>query len=186
MRLPTTEDPAGAFDYANLTPIHNTAYDTPVGWLLVGGWFLTLAAAVITFCLERLYPNRRRTDWPRRLVFLTALLVVGPIAASLGVGWYSNNQSDGDKVANVWGYLQGSRTSDRDGEFKAWAKARYGMELTAPQITEVLQPKSTGFMTTSNETHPIIFNGALVHGMLAAGQIVIADDNGHEIPRPGH
>jgi hypothetical protein len=47
MSLPTTQDPAGAFDYADLTQFHNPAYDSIIGVLLNGGWCLAVAVGIV-------------------------------------------------------------------------------------------------------------------------------------------
>lgn len=180
--LPLAQDPSGAFDYARLSEIHNTAYDSPLGIVLVAGWFLLLAAAIIIHVVQKLDVGRRRTGTPTRLAVVAIALLAGPIIVSLVLEWTSQK---GGAVPNAMGYVTGAKTVDRDQEFSDWAKARYGIELTGPQLTEVQKRKNDGFMVASNETHPIIVGGALVHGLYAAGQVVLVDDKNKEIPAIG-
>lgn len=180
--LPLAQDPSGAFDYARLSEIHNTAYDSPLGIVLVAGWFLVLAAAIIIHVVQKLDVGRRRTGTPTRLAVVAIALLAGPIIVSLVMEWTSQK---GGAVPNAMGYVTGGKTVDRDKEFSDWAKARYGIELTGPQLTEVQKRKNDGFMVASNETHPIIVGGALVHGLYAAGQVVLVDDKNKEIPAIG-
>lgn len=177
---PFLQDPNGAFDYAKLSEVHNSAYDSPLGVLLVGGWFLALAAAIIISVVQKLDVGRRSTGTPARLGVAAVVLLAGPILASLVMEWTAQS---GGKIPNAWGYVTGAKTVDRDKEFSEWASARYGVTLTGPQLTEVQKRKNDGFMVPSNETNPIIVGGALVHGLYAAGQVVLVDDKNKEIPR---
>lgn len=179
---PFLQDPNGQFDYAKLTEVHNTTYDSPLGIILVAGWFLALAAAIIIHFVQKLDPGRRRTGTPARLALVAVALLAGPILVSLVMEWTSQS---GGKIPNAWGYVTGAKTTDRDKEFSDWAKARYGVELTGPQLKEVQKRKNDGFMVPSNETHAIIVGGALVHGLYAAGQVVLVDDKNKEIPAIG-
>lgn len=179
---PFAQDPHGAFDYAKLSEIHNTAYDSPLGIVLVAGWFLMLAASIIIHVVQKLDVGRRRTGTPGRLAVAALVLLAGPILVSLYMEWSANK---GGTVPNAMGYVTGAKTVDRDKEFSDWAKARYGVDLTGPQLTEVQKRKNDGFMVASNETHPIIVGGALVHGLYAAGQVVLVDDKNKEIPAIG-
>jgi hypothetical protein len=176
---PFLQDPNDSFDYATLTEVHNSAYDTPLGIILVAGWFLALAAAIIIHMVQKLDVGRRRTGTPTRLALTALVLLAGPILVSLVLEWTTHS---GGKIPNALGYVTGAKTVDRDQEFSDWVKARYGVELTGPQVTEVQKRKNDGFMVPSNETHAILVNGALVHGLYAAGQIALVDDKGNEIP----
>lgn len=75
-----------------------------------------------------------------------------------------------------------AKTADRNGEFISWARDMYRMELTEIQAIELQKLTNKGFMVTSNETNPVIFNGGLVHGTSAAGQIILVDKNDKELP----
>jgi hypothetical protein len=179
MSLPTSQDPAGAFDYAQLTEFHNPVYDGVFGMLLVAGWFVTLAAAIVLFVVQRFDPDRVDTRWIKRSLQFTALLLIGPWAAGLVMGFAFDKD---DAVPNFVGHLQGATTSDPEAEFSKWAKSRYGMELTGVQSVELQKRENKGFMVPSNQTRPIIFEGELVHGIYAAEQIIVVNDEGKELP----
>lgn len=177
--VPAAQDPSGSFDYARLADVHNPAYDSPLAWLLVGGWLLALAAAVVLMFVQRMDLARRRDSWPARLAVLAAVLLIGPVLVS----WVCDSVwQNGDKVPNALGWATGAKAKDTTAEFHDWAAARYGVKLTAPQLDTVLTRKPVGLFVTANETDPIIVDGGLVHGLYAAGQIVLVDAKDAELP----
>ena len=177
--VPTAQDPSGSFDFARLADVHNTAYDNPLAWFLVGGWFVALAAGVVVLFVQRIDVTRRKDGWPARLFALAALLLVGPPLVSFVC---DSIWQDGDKVPNAIGWAMGAKTKDTPAEFRDWAAARYGVKLTVPQLDTVLTRKPQGLFVSSNETDPIIVDGGLVHGLYAAGQIVLVDAKESELP----
>lgn len=179
MSLPTTQDPAGAFDYANLTEFHNTAYDNLGGIILSGGWFLALAAGIVILVVRRVDKSKLPAAWATRSFWAAGLLLILPILGSGVMGFTSGT---GDTVPNFAGLAKGAMTADRNGEFISWAKDRYKVDLTGIQAAELQKLTNKGFMVTSNETHPVIFNGALIHGTSAAGQIILVDKDAKEMP----
>lgn len=179
MSRPTAQDPAGAFDYADLTQFHNPVYDTLYGIILTSGWFLALAAGIIVYVIRRVDKSRLPAVWAKRSLWTAGLLLLGPILTSGAMNFTSGN---GDKVPNFLGLVQGANTSDKNSEFIAWAQDRYQMELTDIQAVELQKLTNKGFMVTSNETHPVIFNGGLAHGTSAAGQIILVDKDDIELP----
>ena len=177
--VPSAQDPSGSFDYARLADVHNPAYDSPLAWLLVAGWLLVLAAAVVLMFVQRMDLSRRRDSWPARLAVLAGVLLVGPVVIS----WVCDGiWQNGDKVPNALGWVTGAKTKDTAPEFRDWAAARYGIKLTGPQLDTVLSRKPVGLFVTANETNPIIVDGGLVHGLYAAGQIVLVDAKDAELP----
>ncbi|ACL42331.1 hypothetical protein Achl_4380 (plasmid) [Pseudarthrobacter chlorophenolicus A6] len=178
MSLPTAQDPAGSFDYANLTQFHNPAYDSLIGILLSGGWFLALAAGIVIYVIRRVDKSRLPATWAKRSFWAAGLLLVLPI---LGSGAMNLTAGTGDSVPNFVGLAQGAKTSDKNGEFIAWAKDRYRVDLTDIQASELQKLTNKGFQVTSNETNPAIFNGALIHGTSAAGQIILVDKEDKEL-----
>lgn len=179
MSLPTAQDPSGSFDYADLTPFHNPAYDTLYGILLSGGWFLALAAGIVVFVVRRYDKSKLPAVWAKRSFWAAGLLLVLPI---LGSGIMDFTAGAGDAVPNFVGLAKGAKTSDKNGEFIAWAQDRYKVDLTEIQAIELQKLTNKGFMVTSNETNPAIFNGALIHGTSAAGQIILVDKDEKELP----
>lgn len=179
MSLPTAQDPAGAFDYAALTEFHNPAYDTAYGVLLSGGWFLALAAGIVVYAVRRVDKAKLPVAWAKRSFWVAGLLLVLPALAS---GALEATARTGDTVPNFVGLVQGAKTSDRNGEFIAWANSRYGVPLTDVQAVELQKLTNKGFMVTSNETHAAIHNGDLIHGVYAAGQIILKDKADKELP----
>jgi energy-coupling factor transporter transmembrane protein EcfT len=179
MSLPTAQDPSRAFDYASLTEFHNTAYDSLGGIVLSGGWFLALAAGIIVYVVRRVDKSKLPAAWATRSFWAAGLLLVLPV---LGSGVMEFNSGTGDSVPNFAGLAKGATTSDKNGEFTSWAQDRYKIELTGIQATELQKLTNKGFMVTSNETHPVIFNGALIHGTSAAGQIILVDKDAKEMP----
>ena len=179
MSLPASQDPAGAFDYAALTEFHNPAYDTLFGVLLTGGWFLALAAAIVVCVVRRVDKSKLSARWTKRSFWAAGLLLAVPIMVSGGLNLAAGT---GDKVPNFIGLVKGATTSDKNGEFTSWSQGRYRIALTNIQAAELQKLTNKGFMVTSNETHPVIFNGGLIHGVSAAGQIILVDKNGKELP----
>ncbi|GAA4033604.1 hypothetical protein GCM10023063_16700 [Arthrobacter methylotrophus] len=179
MSLPTSQDPAGAFDYAVLTQFHNPVYDTLYGIILSGGWFLALAIGIVIYVVRRVDKSRLSAVWARRSFWAAGLLLVLPVLAS---GAMNLATGSGDGVPNFVGLVKGAQTSDKNGEFISWARDRYQVPLTGVQAAELQKLTNKGFMVTSNETNPVIFNGALIHGTSAAGQIILVDKDAKEIP----
>jgi hypothetical protein len=179
MSLPTTQDPSRAFDYASLTEFHNTAYDNLGGIILSGGWFLALAAGIVVYAARRVDKSRLPAAWASRCFWAAGLLLVLPV---LGSGVMDFTSGTGDTVPNFAGLAKGAMTSDKNGEFTSWAQDRYKIDLTGIQATELQKLTNKGFMVTSNETNPVIFNGALIHGTSAAGQIILVDKDAKEMP----
>lgn len=178
MSLPAAQDPTRAFDYADLTEFHNTAYDSLVGVILSGGWFLALAAGIILVVMRSVDKSKLPAVWAKRSFWAAGLLLILPV---LGSGLMEFTSRTGDTVPNFVGLAKGAKTSDKNGEFIAWAQERYKIGLTEVQATELQKLTNKGFMVTSNETHPVIFNGALVHGTSAAGQIILVDKDSKEM-----
>lgn len=179
MSLPTAQDPAGAFDYADLTSFHDPVYDTLYGVVLSGGWFLALAAGILILVVRHVDKSRVPALWAKRSFIAAGLLLAGPIALSVGLGAAAGG---GDAVPNFVGLAKGAKASDPRGELISWAKDRYRIDLTAVQAGELQKLTNKGFMVTSNETHPVIHNGALIHGTSAAGQIILVDKDEKELP----
>lgn len=179
MSLPTAQDPSKAFDYASLTEVHNTAYDSLGGIILSGGWFLALAAGIVILVVRRVDKSKLPAVWATRSFWAAALLLILPV---LGSGVMEFTSRSGDTVPNFIGLAKGATVSDKNGEFTAWAKDRYNVELSGIQATELQKLTNKGFMVTSNETNPVIFNGSLIHGTSAAGQIILVDKDSKEMP----
>lgn len=179
MSLPTAQDPAGAFDYAELTQTHNTVYDTLHGIILSGGWFLALAVGIVIIVVRRVDKSKLSAVWARRSFWAAGLLLAVPVLVS---GAMDVTSGSGDKVPNFAGLMKGAKTADKNGEFINWANDRYRVELTDIQAAELQKLTNKGFMVTSNETNPAIFNGALIHGTSAAGQIILVDKEDKELP----
>jgi hypothetical protein len=178
MSLPTAQDPAGSFDYADLTQFHNTAYDSLIGILLSGGWFLALAAGIVIYVIRRVDKSRLPAVWAKRSFWAAGLLLVLPI---LGSGAMNLTSGNGDSVPNFVGLVNGAKTSDKNAEFITWAQDRYKVPLTDVQAAELQKLTNKGFMVTSNETHAAIHNGDLIHGVFAAGQIILKDKDDKEL-----
>lgn len=178
MSLPTAQDPTGAFDYADLTQFHNTAYDSLIGILLSGGWFLALAAGIVIFVIRQVDKSKLPALWAKRSFWVAGLLLFLPI---LGSGAMEFTTGKGDSVPNFIGLTQGAKTSDRNAEFITWAKDRYQVDLTGIQANELQKLTNKGFQVTSNETNPAIHNGELIHGTSAAGQIILVDKEDKEL-----
>lgn len=179
MSLPTAQDPAGAFDYADLTQFHNPAYDTLYGIILTSGWFLALAAGIVVYVVRKVDKSKLQAVWAKRSMWAAGLLLVGPILVSGGMDFTSGT---GDKVPNFIGLVKGAQTADKNAEFISWARDRYQVDLTDIQAAEVQKLMNKGFMVTSNETSPVIFGGGLIHGTSAAGQIILVDKDDKEVP----
>lgn len=179
MSLPTAQDPTRAFDYANLTQFHNPAYDSLAGVLLSGGWFLALAVGIVIFVVRRVDKSRLPAVWAKRSFWAAGLLLFLPI---IGSGAMELTAGTGDSVPNFMGLTKGAKTSDKNGEFIAWANDRYKVSLTEVQAAELQKLTTKGFMVTSNETHAAIHNGDLIHGIFAAGQIILKDKHDKELP----
>ncbi|MET4143983.1 hypothetical protein [Arthrobacter sp. UYCo732] len=179
MSLPTAQDPAGSFDYANLTQFHNPAYDSLFGILFSGGWFLALAAGIVIYVIRRVDKSRLPAIWAKRSFWAAGLLLAVPI---LGSGALELTAGTGDSVPNFVGLAKGAKTSDKNAEFISWAKDRYQVGLTNIQASELQKLTNKGFQVTSNETNPAIHNGALIHGTSAAGQIILVDKDDKELP----
>lgn len=179
MRLPLAQDPADHFDYASLTWIHNTAYDSPLAIILTTGWFFILALACFLVAARRLEPARFGNRPIRRLLILSAALLVLPLVSSTII---EKNGGPADSIPNFAGHMQGEKTADYDGEFAGWAKARYGLELNQAQSRELQDKESRGLFVPTNETRPVIHNGTLIHGIIAADQIILVDKAGTELP----
>lgn len=179
MMAPLSEDPSGAFDYSLLTPIHNGAYDTIFGLLLTAGWFLALAGAVVVMLIRRRSATKENWTLVKRLLGLSATLLIVPPLVSLGMNVAG---LDGDQVPNMVGFVQGAKTTNKSGEFVAWAKQRYGITLNERQATDLCKLVNKGFMQPSHETNPVIFNGSLMHGIFASNQIILANEHGTEMP----
>ncbi|MBG0738720.1 hypothetical protein IV500_04715 [Paeniglutamicibacter antarcticus] len=179
MSLPTAQDPFKAFDYASLTEFHNTAYDNLGGIIMSGGWFLALAAGIMVYVVRRVDKSKLPAVWAKRSFWAAGLLLVVPI---LGSGVMELTSGSGDSVPNFAGLATGATTSDKNGEFTTWAEGRYKIDLTGIQASELQKLTNKGFMVTSNETNPVIFNGSLIHGTSAAGQIILVDKDAKEMP----
>jgi hypothetical protein len=179
MSLPTVQDPSKAFDYASLTDFHNAAYDSLGGIILSGGWFLALAVGIVVFVVRRVDKSKLSAAWATRAFWAAGLLLIVPI---LGSGVMELTSGNGDTVPNFAGLARGAMTADKNGEFISWAKDRYKIDLTGIQATELQKLTNKGFMVTSNETHPVIFDGGLIHGTSAAGQIILVDKDDKEMP----
>jgi hypothetical protein len=179
MSLPTAQDPSRAFDYAELTQFHNPVYDSVYGVILSGGWFLALAAGIVIVVVRRVDKSKLPAVWAKRSFWAAGLLLVLPVLAS---GALEVTSGTGDTVPNFAGLAKGATTSDKNGEFTSWAQDRYKIDLTRIQATELQKLTNKGFMVTSNETHPVIFDGSLIHGTSAAGQIILVDKDAREMP----
>lgn len=179
MRLPLVQDPAGHFDYATLTWIHNTAYDGMLAFVLTTGWFFALALAGFILAARRLDPGRFSLKTVHRLCLLAAALLILPIAGSAVI---EKQGGPADSMANFAGHLKGRKTADYDGEFTGWAKDRYGLELSPAQARELRTKESRGLFVPTTQTRPVIHDGALIHGIIAADQIILVDKTGSELP----
>lgn len=168
-----------AFDYSTLTRFHNEVYDTPLGILLTAGWFVSMAASCVLFAMRRMDRNRPRSRWEKRLLTFGMLLLIGPPAVA-GVFHYMG--LDDERIPHVVGYFKGATTTDPNAEFAQWAYERYGIALNENQTIEVQQLTDEGFLVQSNKTRPILFNGQLIHGLFAADQVVLVNNDGTEIP----
>ncbi|WP_427004246.1 hypothetical protein [Pseudarthrobacter sp. H2] len=109
MSLHTAQDPAGAFDYADLTQFHNSAYDTLYGIILTSGWFLSLAVGIVIYAVRRVDKSRLPAVWAKRSFWAAGLLLVGPVVAS---GALDLPFGSGDQVPNFAGLFKGSKTGD--------------------------------------------------------------------------
>jgi energy-coupling factor transporter transmembrane protein EcfT len=178
MSLPAAQDPARAFDYAELTQFHNPAYDSLYGVILSGGWFLALAAGIMIVVVRRVDKSKLPAVWARQSFWAAGLLLVLPV---LGSGALELTSGAGDSVPNFAGLAKGASTSNKNAEFISWANDRYRIELTGIQAAELQKLTNKGFMVTSNETNPVIFNGSLIHGTSAAGQIILVDKEDKEM-----
>lgn len=179
MSLPLAQDPAGHFDFANVTWFENPIYDSPGAIVLTAGWFFVLALAGFLVAARRLDPTRFGSRSVLRLVMLSAVLLVGPLLGSFLV---ERSGGPRDSVPNFAGHLTGNQTADFDGEFSGWAKGRYGLDLNQKQARELQTKQSRGLFVPTNQTRPVIHDGDLIHGLLAADQIILVDDLGKELP----
>lgn len=179
MRLPLAQDPAGHFDFANITWFDNPVYDNPGAIVLTAGWFFVLALAGFLVAARRLDPARFGSRSVFRLLLLSAILFVGPLLGSFLV---ERSGGPRDSVPNFAGHITGNQTADFDGEFAHWAKNRYGLDLNEKQARELQTKQSRGLFVPTNQTRPVIHHGDLIHGLLAADQIILVDDTGQELP----
>lgn len=182
MRLPLAQDPADHFDYANVTWFDNPVYDSPGAFILTTGWFFILALAGFLLAARRLDARRFGKRPVLRLLVLSAVLLTGPFLASFVV---ERTGGPRDSVPNFAGHLTGNQTADFDGEFSRWAKDRYGVDLNQKQARELQRKEHRGLFVPTNQTRPVIHNGDLIHGLLAADQIILVDDTGQELPLAG-
>ena len=178
MRLPLGQDPAGHFDYANLTWIHNTAYDHPLSAALTNGWFFALVLAVFFVAARHLEPFRFGRKPVRLLLAASAALLILPMAGSVLI---QKQGGPPDSIPHFVGHLQGEKTADYAGEFSGWAKSRYGLDLTDVQARELQTKESRGLFVPTNRTRPVIHEGSLIHGIIAADQIILVDKTGTEL-----
>lgn len=179
MRVPLGQDPAGHFDYADMSWFPNPAYESPGAIILTAGWFFVLALAGFLVAARKIDPHRFGKRPVLRLLALSAVLLLGPLAGSFVV---ERSGGPRDSIPSFAGHLRGTQTADFDGEFSQWAMDRYGLDLNQKQSRELQTRQGRGLFVPTNQTRPVIHNGILVHGLLAADQIIIVDDAGTELP----
>jgi hypothetical protein len=129
--------------------------------------------------IRRVDKSRLPAIWAKRAFWAAGLMLFLPI---LGSGAMNLTTGSGDQVPNFAGLIKGAKTSDKNGEFIAWAQDRYKVPLTEVQAAELQKLTNKGFMVTSNETHAAIHNGDFIHGVYAAGQIILKDKDDKELP----
>lgn len=179
MSLSPGQDPAGHFDYANLTWTHNTAYDHPLAFILTTGWFFVLVLAGFLVAARRVEPFRFGRKPIRILLAASAALLFLPMAGAVLI---QKQGGPPDSIPHFAGHLQGEKTADYAGELGAWAKSRYGLDLTTVQARELQTKESRGLFVPTNRSRPVIHDGSLIHGIIAADQIILVDKAGTELP----